>query len=79
MDKCGQADPFCDAQVVKNKKKEMFCAFLDRTVGQCAKVGHVTQTISCDEEFKSLMDPVHDKMNIDMDCSTPGDHESAAE
>ena len=69
----------CNAQAVENKKKDTFCASLDKTICQCAKAGYTVQTISCDREFKTLMDPAHNAMNVGMDCFTPGNHESAAE
>ena len=70
---------FCNAQVVENKKKDVFYASLDKTICQCSKAGYVVQIISCDQDFNSSMDPVHDDMNTEMDCSAPGNRKSSAE
>lgn len=35
--------------------------------------------ISCDRAFESLMNDVEDNLNISMDFTTPGGHESAVE
>ena len=78
LDSVGKPMHFEDSQAVENKKKETFHA-LDHTIHQCAKTRCIVQTISCDKEFKALMDPGRDDMNVNVDTSTPEDHESSEE
>ena len=40
---------FQDTQVVENKKKDTFCASLDKTVRQCAKAGYTAQQLVATE------------------------------
>ena len=41
--------------------------------------GFFVKTISCDNKFKPLMDPVKDNMDVSMNYCPAGEHESAAE
>ena len=41
--------------------------------------GFYVQWIHCDGEYKSLIDPIKDKLNADMNFSIPGDHVPEAE
>ena len=68
-----------DAQVIENKQKGTFYKALDQTLRQYNRAGYNIRTISCDKEFKSLMEEVQDELGIDIDYTNPGDHESAAE
>ena len=37
------------------------------------------QLIHCDGEYKSLIDPIRDKLNAEMNFANPGDHVPEAE
>ena len=41
--------------------------------------GFSIKTISCDNQFKPLMDPVRDNMDVSMNYCPASEHESAAE
>ena len=36
--------------------------------------GFYIQLIHCDGEYKSLIDPIRDKLNAEMNFANPGDH-----
>ena len=41
--------------------------------------GFYIQLIHCDGEYKSLIDPIRDKLNAEMNFANPGDHVPEAE
>jgi len=67
-----------DAVVIEDKKKTSFYKALDVMLRRYNRAGYTVTTVSCDNEFRSLMDEVQDQLNIDMDYTNPGDHESSA-
>ena len=68
-----------DAPLVKSKKTKDFYNALDTTIHKYNHAGFQVQKIHCNNEYKSLMEPVKDKMSIDIGYAAPGEHESAAE
>ena len=52
---------------------------LDKIARKLNGAGCTTKMIRCDKQFKPLMDEVMDEMDVKMDCSDMGAHESVAE
>ena len=60
-------------------KKESFYTGLDKIMREYNGAGLTITEIRCNGAFKSIMNDVKDDMDIEMDYTTPGDHQPEAE
>ena len=70
---CGDAVPLTDATA------DALCKALDKIVRKPNTTGSTVTITRCDKQFQLLVDEVMDEMDIKMDYSDSGAHESVAE
>ena len=68
-----------DATPLKDETAETLYKAIDKLTRKLNAAGCTITMIRCDRQFKTLMDEVQDQMNIKMDYSDVGAHESTAE
>ena len=64
---------------IPTKTKDSLYAAVDVVTRPYNRIGTQIRTIHCDQEFKPLMNPVQDDMNIDMNYTSTGEHQPHAE
>ena len=65
--------------MLEDSNEETFYKVINKHLRKLNGAGCRITIIRCDGEFKSLMDEVKDNLNVIMDYSDPGEHESTAE
>ena len=64
---------------LKNRSAEALYSALDCLLRLCNKAGFRITKIYCDNEFRPLMDPVKDDLDVDMNYTSAGEHVPEAE
>ena len=52
---------------------------IDKILRNYNKAGFQIKNINCDREFKGLMDPIKDELNVDMNYTSANEHVPEAE
>ena len=68
-----------DTTPLSNAKAEMLHETLDELMRKLNIAGCTTKMIGCNEQFKTLIHDVQDKMNLTMDYRNAGAHKSDKE